>query len=85
MPQPRVITPAEAARVKGCTRQAIHGALSRGRLTEYRTGHVRLVVLDALFDAYAVRETGGRAHRSFVAGTGATAPTDAAPGDGAEV
>ena len=64
MPHPNVITPAEAARIKGCTRQGIHAALSRSQLTEYRTGHVRLVVCDATFDAYKVKETGGRAHKS---------------------
>ena len=63
MPQPNVITPSEAAKIKGCTRQGIHAALDRGRLTEYRTGHVRLVVLDKAFDAFTVQETGGRAHK----------------------
>ena len=63
MPQPNVITPSEAAKIKGCTRQGIHAALDRGRLTEYRTGHVRLVVLDKTFEAFEVQETGGRAHK----------------------
>ena len=62
---PPVLTVAEAARRKGCTGEAIRAAIRRGDLAAVRLGPRATVVLDdAAFSAFAVRETGGRTHRS---------------------
>lgn len=63
--KPNAIPAGEAARLKGCTRQAIYNAVERGALTGVRVGTSRLVALDAKWEAYAVQETGGRLHRAY--------------------
>ena len=63
--EPNVIPAAEAARRKGCTTQAIYNAVERGVLNGVRVGTSRLIALDEKWDAYAVKETGGRLHRSY--------------------
>ena len=65
MPDPNVITPAAAAKEKGCTTQAIHNAISRGDLIAVRMGWSVLIMRDDKYRAYRVQETGGRLHRTF--------------------
>lgn len=62
---PNVIPASEAARRKGCTAQAIYNAIGRGDLTAVRMGRSWLVATDEKWEAYAVRETGGRLHRQY--------------------
>ena len=72
---PDLITTTEAAARKGCTRQAIINAIERGDLNASKLGPVWAVADDDALAAYAVRETGGRYHRSRLGaeadGTGA--------------
>ena len=63
--EPNVITADEAARRRGCTRQAIYNALDRGDLTEVKMGAQRLVAVNDAFAEYQVRETGGRMHEAY--------------------
>ena len=65
VPEPNVLTVAETARQKGCTRQAVYNALDRGDLTEVKMGAQRLVAWDDAFRRYEVKETGGRLHESY--------------------
>jgi excisionase family DNA binding protein len=65
MEAPNILTASEAARRKGCSRQAIHAAVKRGRLTPYRMGRQLMIVVDAAFEAFEVKETGGRAHHTY--------------------
>ena len=65
MEEPNVITADEAARRRGCTRQAIYNALDRGDLAEVKMGAQRLVAVDDAFAEYQVKETGGRTHQAF--------------------
>ncbi|WP_412060356.1 hypothetical protein [Rubrivirga sp. IMCC45206] len=60
---PDLLSTTEAAARKGCTAMAIRNAIERGDLNASKLGHVWAVVDDAALAAYAVRETGGRAHR----------------------
>ncbi|WP_412070404.1 hypothetical protein [Rubrivirga sp. IMCC43871] len=72
---PDLITTTEAATRKGCTRQAIINAIERGDLNASKLGPVWAVVDDAALAAYAVRETGGRAHRQRAGGPDVSAET----------
>jgi len=63
MPTPNVLPAAEVARRKGCTTQTVYNALSRGDLTDASVGTHRLVLLDAKFEQWEPKETGGRLHR----------------------
>ena len=65
MAEANVIAVAEAAKEKGCTAQAIYNALDRGDLTEIRMGGIRLIMKDAAYDAYQVKQTGGRTHKRY--------------------
>ena len=65
MPKPNVTTAKEAAREKGCTQQAIYNALDRGTMSEVRLGGIRLIVKDAKYAAYKVKQTGGRVHKAY--------------------
>lgn len=60
-----IITARLAAEEKGCTPAAIYAAADRGVLNDVRMGGTRLIIKDASYDAYRVKETGGRAHRSY--------------------
>ena len=60
-----VIMAAEAVKEKACTTQAIYNALDRGDLNEVRMGGIRLILKDAAYDAYQVKQTGGRTHRRY--------------------
>jgi hypothetical protein len=62
---PNVVLATEMAREKGCTAQAIYNALDRGDLNEVRMGRHRLVRKDEKYEAYEVKETGGRTHEDF--------------------
>ncbi len=57
MPEINILSALDAARQKGCTRQAIYDALSREALTEVRTGGMRLVLKDEKFDSYKPQYT----------------------------
>lgn len=57
------LTTTQAAERKGCTRQAIHNAITRGDLNATKVGPVWAVADDDALDAYQVQETGGRLHR----------------------
>lgn len=61
-----LLSTTEAARLKGCTRQAIANALRRGTLHGGKVGRVWYVLPDAAFEAYEVRETGGRLHDGYL-------------------
>lgn len=65
MKQANVILATEAAREKGCSSQAIYNAIDRGDLNEVRMGRLRMVVKDAKYRAYQVREFGGRLSQAF--------------------
>ena len=60
-----VITAAEAAKEKACTTQAIYNALDRGDLNEIRMGGIRLILKDTAYEAYQVKQTGGRTHKRY--------------------
>ena len=66
MAKPNLTTVRDAAREKACTTQAIYNALDRGDLTEVRLGSTRLVVLDARYERFRVKTTGGRTHQSYI-------------------
>jgi hypothetical protein len=55
--EPNVITADEAARRRGCTRQAIYNALDRGDLAEVKMVAQRLVAVD---DAFRISGKGDR-------------------------
>ena len=59
---------ADAARLKGCTPEALRYAAKHGRLTEHRIGRRAFLVRDEAFDAFEVEETGGRLHKDKDAG-----------------
>lgn len=59
---PDVITTSEAALRKGCTPQAIIDAVRRGVLVGRKFGSVWAINDDEALAAWAVKETGGRAH-----------------------
>ena len=65
MPKPNVTTAKEAAREKDCTQQAIYNALDRGNMSEVRLGGTRLIIKDAKYNAFKVKQTGGRAHKAY--------------------
>ncbi len=65
MDLPELLAPADAAEVKGCTRQGIHAAMKRGRLNTYPAGRLRLVIVDDTFKEWQPKKTGGRAHASY--------------------
>ena len=54
-----------AALEKGCTPAAIYAAADRGVLNDLRLGGTRLIVKDAKYHSYRVKETGGRTHRLY--------------------
>lgn len=62
MTEPNIILASEAARHFECAPQTIYNALARGDLNEVRMGRHRFVVKDAKFDAFTVKDTGGRMH-----------------------
>lgn len=62
--KPNIITAAEAAAEKNCSDQAIYNALDRGALNEIKMGGLRLILKDAAYEAYRVKETGGRRHKN---------------------
>lgn len=64
---PSLLSTTEAAKLKGCTRQTIADALRRGALQGSKLGRVWYVVRDTTFEAYEVRETGGRLHDGYLA------------------
>ena len=63
--QPNVLPVTEAARDKDCTPQAIYNAIDRGDLNGLRMGNHRLVVRDATYRSFEIKETGGRCHQSY--------------------
>lgn len=65
MPEPNVTTISEAAKEKRCVRQTIYSAIERGDLNTTQIGKMRMVLKDAQYDAFEVRETGGRTHRNY--------------------
>jgi hypothetical protein len=62
----QLLPPSEAAREKDCSRQTIYNALDRGDLNGLsfkppgRVRRTRLVKVDAAFQAWHPKETGGR-------------------------
>ena len=66
MLEPNVITITELARTQKCSRQAIYNAIERGDLNTTRLGTQTVVVKDAKYEAYQVKETGGRLHKRYV-------------------
>lgn len=67
MPRKDLVSAKLAAEEKGCTPAAIYAAADRSILTDLRLGGIRLIVRDAKYRAYKVKQTGGRAHKSYVA------------------
>lgn len=57
------ITTVEAARRKGCTRQAIVDAIGRGEINARKLGNLWIVEDDAKLAAWEVQDTGVRARR----------------------
>ena len=55
MKRNQLTTSAEAARMKGVSKQAISKALKAGRLNGEKAGGSYLVFLDSTFDAYEPR------------------------------
>ena len=49
---PNVLPPAEVARLKGVSRQAVSTAASRGTLNAVRVGRAVLILRDDALDAY---------------------------------
>ena len=76
MPTTYLPTGDVAAR-KGCTAQAVRDAIERGDLNAVMIARTWAVADDAALAAWAVRETGGRAHRQR-GGAGAAVQPDAA-------
>ena len=58
-----LITTAEAAARKGCTRQAIINAVVRGDVNGRKLGPLWAVSDDEALALWTVKETGGRLHR----------------------
>lgn len=52
MSSPDLISASEAAERRGVSRQAVYKALDSGALNDYRTGHMRLVVVDGAFEEW---------------------------------
>ena len=67
MVEPNILTVPQAAKEKGCTRQAIYHALNRGDLTPVAMGTFTAIAKDEKYRAYEVKHTGGRAHKSYQA------------------
>lgn len=65
---PDLVTTTEAAARKGCTPMAVRNAIARGEINGSKLGPVWAVADDAALEAWEVKETGGRAHRSRTAG-----------------
>lgn len=63
MTKPNVLTAAEAAREKDCSRYAIYDAIKRGDLNTVQVGGLRLISRDPKYLQYEVKETGARTHR----------------------
>ncbi len=63
--EPNVITITELAREKGCSRQAIYNAIQRGDLNTTRLGTQTVVVKDTNYEAFQIKETGGRLHKRY--------------------
>ena len=61
--EPNVLPPAEVARLKGVSRQAVSTAADRGTLNAVRIGKAVLILRDAALDAYLSRppQPGGSA------------------------
>jgi len=70
MKEPNVIPAPVAAKEKGCTPEAVYLALNRGDLNGVRMGSARLVYRDKKYEAWTVKETGGRTHKSYKKGRG---------------
>ena len=66
MPEPNIITVAEAAREKGCTRQALYKAVKRGNLNATRQGDAILIFRDQTYQDFTIREAGGRLHKRYL-------------------
>lgn len=64
--EPNVITITQLAREKKCSRQAIYNAIERGDLNAARLGTQTVIVKDAKYEAYQIKETGGRLHKRYV-------------------
>lgn len=54
-----LLSVAETAELKGCSRQAVYDAMDAGKLTEKRVGSVRLVVEDDNLAQWQPRPYGG--------------------------
>ena len=65
MQEPNVILVTEAAREKGCSAQALKNAVVRGDLNAVRQGRYWLILRDEKYDAYKVKEAGGRLHKRY--------------------
>ena len=65
MLESNILTVPQAAQEKGCTRQAIYNALNRGHLTPVAMGTFTAIAKDEKYSDYAVKHTGGRAHKSY--------------------
>lgn len=60
MQEPNVITVAEAATEKGCSRRTLYVALDRGDLNESRIGRARLIFKDEVYRAWQPLDRGRR-------------------------
>lgn len=58
-----LLSTADVAARKGCTRMAVRNAIHRGEINAVRVGRTWAVSADGALDAWEVRETGGRSHR----------------------
>ena len=62
-----LLSTADVAARKGCTRMAVRNAIHRGEINAFRVGRTWAVAADEALDTWEVRETGGRAHRQRAA------------------
>ena len=63
--EPNVITVTATACLKGCTRQAVYNAIGRGDLNTVQMGSFTLIAKDEKYQAYKIKETGGRSHKRY--------------------
>ena len=65
MEEANVILASQAAREWGCSTQHVYDAINSGRLNEIKMGRYHMVKKDDKFDAFTVRDFGGRLHAQF--------------------
>ena len=63
MAETKYVSVTEAAKEKGCSRVAIYNAIKRDDLNGEQVGKLTLICRDRKYGAYAVKDTGGRAHK----------------------